>query len=130
VIGSDAVQVKTVMTAAERVQSGHRKASSALERAPLELTGQITGPSVAELAGERQRNKIPLSFSTANPELVQQPAKRHERDALGTPPTPETPERYRRETPARSSSRFAHQSARISNHNRVGWPFTMYRAAL
>ncbi len=32
----------------------------------LVITGQITGPSIAELVGGRQRKAIPLSFSVAN----------------------------------------------------------------
>lgn len=69
IIGQDPVQVEVLMTRAEAVIVGHNEAKAALECALLDLTGQITGLSVAELVGGRQREAIPLSFSVANPDF-------------------------------------------------------------
>ena len=66
VTGADPVQVEPVMARADRALSGHPEAKSALECALLDITGQITGLSIAELVGGRLRESIPLSFSVAN----------------------------------------------------------------
>lgn len=67
VLGQDPVQVEVIMAKAEQLIVGHPEAKSALECALLDLTGQISGLSIAELLGGRQRDEIPMSFSVANP---------------------------------------------------------------
>ncbi|MEM8664738.1 MAG: enolase C-terminal domain-like protein, partial [Pseudomonadota bacterium] len=57
------------MPRAENVVVGHPEATAALECGLLVLAGQIAGLSIAELIGGRQRSKIPLSFSVANPDF-------------------------------------------------------------
>jgi len=70
-IGQDPVQVEKHLAMAERVLVGHSEAKAALESALLDITGQISGLSVSELVGGRQRESIPLSFSVANPNFDQ-----------------------------------------------------------
>jgi len=45
---------------------GHNEAKCALETALLDIAGQISGLSIAELVGGRQRDDIAMSFSVAN----------------------------------------------------------------
>ncbi|MEM7379071.1 MAG: enolase C-terminal domain-like protein, partial [Pseudomonadota bacterium] len=68
-IGQDPVAVERHLTLANRVIVGHPEAKAALEMALLDLTGQITGLSVSELLGGRQRDNIGMSFSVANPDF-------------------------------------------------------------
>jgi len=68
-IGQDPVQVGVHLHRAGAVLTGHREAKAALECALLDITGQISGLSIAELVGGRQRGEIPLSFSVANPDF-------------------------------------------------------------
>jgi len=69
VIGRDPLQVEPIMAAADRALVGHPEAKAALECALLDLTGQIAGLPIAELVGGRHRDRIPLSFSVANPDF-------------------------------------------------------------
>ena len=69
VVGQDPVQVEPLMATAERALVGHPEAKAALECALLDLTGQITGLPIAELVGGRHRDRVPLSFSVANPDF-------------------------------------------------------------
>lgn len=68
-IGQDPVQVEVLMSMAERVIVGHPEAKAALECALLDITGQISGLSIAELVGGAHRTEIPMSFSIANPDF-------------------------------------------------------------
>ncbi|MEM6985393.1 MAG: enolase C-terminal domain-like protein [Pseudomonadota bacterium] len=68
-IGRDPVQVEVHMNQANKVIVGHPEAKAALEMALLDLTGQITGLSVSELVGGRQRETLGMSFSVANPDF-------------------------------------------------------------
>ncbi|MGI9436796.1 MAG: enolase C-terminal domain-like protein, partial [Geminicoccaceae bacterium] len=68
-IGRDPVQVEPLLTRANQVIVGHNEAKAAMETALLDITGQISGLAIAELVGGRQREKIPMSFSVANPEF-------------------------------------------------------------
>ncbi len=69
VLGSDPVNVECLMASAEARLVGHSEAKAALECALLDLTGQISGLSLAELVGGVCRREIPLSFSVANPDF-------------------------------------------------------------
>jgi muconate cycloisomerase len=68
-IGQDPVQVEKHLSMASKVIVGHNEAKAALETALLDITGQVSGLSVSELVGGRQRDAIPLSFSVANPDF-------------------------------------------------------------
>jgi muconate cycloisomerase len=68
-IGQDPVQVEKHLNTAAKVIVGHNEAKAALETALLDITGQISGLSISELVGGRQRDAIPLSFSVANPDF-------------------------------------------------------------
>ncbi len=68
-IGGDPVQVDVHMNRADKTLVGHNEAKAALETALLDITGQIAGLPIAELAGGRHRNEIPMSFSIANPDF-------------------------------------------------------------
>ena len=68
-IGQDPILVEKHLNMAEKVIVGCSEAKAALEVALLDITGQISGLSVSELVGGRHRDKIPLSFSVANPDF-------------------------------------------------------------
>ena len=68
-IGADPVQVEVHLNRANKVLVGHNEAKAALETALLDITGQITGLTIAELVGGRQRDEMAMSFSIANPEF-------------------------------------------------------------
>ncbi|MGI9391762.1 MAG: enolase C-terminal domain-like protein [Boseongicola sp.] len=67
--GADPVQVEAIMAQAEQVLVGHPEAKAALECALLDLAGQISNLSIAEMVGGRCRDSVPLSFSVANPDF-------------------------------------------------------------
>lgn len=69
VVGRDPTLVEPILAEAERALVGHPEAKSALECALLDITGQIAGLPIAELLGGRHRDKMPLSFSVANPDF-------------------------------------------------------------
>ena len=68
-IGQNPLQVEKHLNTAAKVVVGHSEAKAALETALLDITGQISGLSISELVGGRQREVIPLSFSVANPDF-------------------------------------------------------------
>ena len=68
-LGADPVQTECIMQRAEETLVAHPEAKAALACALLDLTGQITGLSLAEVLGGRCREAIPLSFSVANPDF-------------------------------------------------------------
>jgi muconate cycloisomerase len=67
--GQDPVQVEKHLNMAAKVIVGHNEAKAALETALLDITGQLSGLSIAELVGGRQRETIPMSFSVATPDF-------------------------------------------------------------
>ena len=69
VIGRDPFLVEPILTEADRVIVGHPEAKAALECALLDLCGQIAGQPLVELLGGRHRDRIPISFSVANPDF-------------------------------------------------------------
>ena len=68
-IGQDPVQVERHMSMADKIVVGHPEAKAALEMALLDITGQISGLSIAELVGGRMRDHMGMSFSIANPDF-------------------------------------------------------------
>ena len=69
VLGEDPVQVTRLMHVADSVLVGNPEAKAALECALLDLSGQIAGLSIAEMAGGISRKEVGLSFSVANPDF-------------------------------------------------------------
>ncbi len=63
------MQVEKHLTMADKIIVGHHEAKAALETAPLDITGQISGLSISELVGGCQRETIAMSFSVANPDF-------------------------------------------------------------
>ena len=70
-IDQDPVQVESHLTMAGNVLVGHNEAKCALETALLDITGQISGLSMTELVGGRQRDDMAMSFSVANADFDQ-----------------------------------------------------------
>src|SRR5690606_38077376 len=68
-LGQDPLQVEVLMSKAGKVLVGHNEAKAALETALLDIAGQVSGLSIAELVGGRHREAIPMSFSVANPDF-------------------------------------------------------------
>ena len=68
-LGADPVQVEKHLVTADAVVVGCPEAKAALETALLDIVGQMTGLSIAELAGARHRSTVPMSFSVANPDF-------------------------------------------------------------
>ena len=68
-IGADPVQVEKHLKTANRIVVGCPEAKAALETALLDVVGQMTGLSIAELVGGRHRDTVPVSFSVANPDF-------------------------------------------------------------
>lgn len=69
VLGIEASRISQVMAAADHALVGHPEAKAALETALLDVCGKAAGLPVAELLGGRCRDRIPLSFSVANPDF-------------------------------------------------------------
>ncbi|MGI9334655.1 MAG: enolase C-terminal domain-like protein [Gammaproteobacteria bacterium] len=65
-LGADPVQVEKHLEMADRVLVGCPETKAALETALLDIVGQMTGLSIAELVGARHRDTVPMSFSVAN----------------------------------------------------------------
>ena len=68
-IGADPIQVEKHLVTADAVVVGCPEAKAALETALLDIVGQMTGLSIAELVGARHRATVPMSFSVANPDF-------------------------------------------------------------
>lgn len=68
-LGQNPIQVEKLLQIACKVLVGHNEAKCALETALLDITGQISGLSISELVGGRQRDEIAMSFSVANREF-------------------------------------------------------------
>jgi len=70
VLGQNATRIADVMAKAQSVLVDHPEAKAALETALFDICGKAAGAPVAELLGGRCRDRIPLSFSVANPEFA------------------------------------------------------------
>lgn len=69
VIGARLDQIRSLLDAMDRALVGHREAKAAVEMALFDALGKATGLSVATLLGGRVRDRIPLSFSIADPDF-------------------------------------------------------------
>ncbi|MBI0432700.1 enolase C-terminal domain-like protein [Roseomonas sp. KE0001] len=70
ILGADARRPRALMAMMDRALTGHPESKVAVEMALLDILGQSTGLSVADLLGGRVRDTIPLSFSIADPDFA------------------------------------------------------------
>lgn len=70
VLGKPVRRVRALMAELDRALVGHGEAKVAVETAMLDIVGKATGLSVADLLGGRVRDRIPLSFSIADPDFA------------------------------------------------------------
>ena len=68
-LGQNPLLVEKHLAMADQVVVNCSEAKAALETALLDIVGQISGLSISELIGGRQRDSIPMSFSVANPDF-------------------------------------------------------------
>ena len=69
IIGEDPRRITRIMGIADKTLVGCEEAKAALETALLDIVGKLSGLSVSDLLGGRCRDRIPLSFSVANPDF-------------------------------------------------------------
>jgi muconate cycloisomerase len=69
IIGKPVRRVRALMAGLDKALVGHMEAKAAIEMAMLDIVGKGAGLSVAELLGGRVRDRIPLSFSIADPDF-------------------------------------------------------------
>ncbi len=69
VIGQPINHIRALTMRMDRRMVGHEEAKLAVETAAFDALGQASGMSVAELLGGRVRERIPLSFSIADPDF-------------------------------------------------------------
>ena len=63
-------RVRALMAELDKALVGHMEAKAAIEMAMLDIVGKGAGLSVADLLGGRVRDRIPLSFSIADPDFA------------------------------------------------------------
>lgn len=69
VLGAPLREIRALTLRMDRVLVGHGEAKLAVETAMFDILGKLTGMSVADLLGGRVRDRIPLSFSIADPDF-------------------------------------------------------------
>lgn len=69
IIGWPLSNIRGLMMAMDKRIVGHGEAKLAIEMAMFDIVGKRAGLSVAELLGGRVRDRIPLSFSIADPDF-------------------------------------------------------------
>lgn len=67
--GQQLADIPKIMAACDRAAVGHPEAKAALEIALYDLVGKVAGLPVYQLLGGRAQDRIPFSFSLANPDL-------------------------------------------------------------
>lgn len=75
VMGRSPFDAGALMEQADRIIVGHPEAKAALETALLDISGRALGLPVHRLLGGARRDRVPLSFSIANPDFQQDLAK-------------------------------------------------------
>lgn len=70
IIGAPVREIRKLTMAMDRAIVGHGEAKLAAETAMFDILGKLTGLSVADLLGGRVRDRIPLSFSIADPDFA------------------------------------------------------------
>lgn len=78
VIGWPLSNIRGLTQAMDRVLVGHQEAKLAVEMAMFDILGKRSGLSVAELLGGRVRDRIPLSFSIADPDFAADLERMHQ----------------------------------------------------
>ena len=68
--GKPVRRVRSLMAELDKALVGHMEAKAAIEMAMLDIVGKGAGLSVADLLGGRVRDRIPLSFSIADPDFA------------------------------------------------------------
>lgn len=74
-VGGDPFAAEVHLAAAEKSVVHCSEAKAAMETALLDIMGKALGVSVSELLGGRHRERVPLSFSIANPDFDEDFAK-------------------------------------------------------
>ncbi|WP_342360817.1 enolase C-terminal domain-like protein [Terrarubrum flagellatum] len=70
ILGKPVKRVRALMAELDRAIVGHGEAKVAVEMAMLDIVGKSSRLSVADLLGGRVRDRIPLSFSIADPDFA------------------------------------------------------------
>jgi len=70
IIGKPVRRIRALMAELDKALVGHMEAKAAIEMAMLDIVGKGAGLSVADLLGGRVRDRIPLSFSIADPDFA------------------------------------------------------------
>lgn len=83
ILGRSARHVRALSADLDRALTGHTDAKAAVEMALFDILGHAAGLSVAELLGGRVRDRIPLSFSIADPDFDADLARMHAMTAEG-----------------------------------------------
>lgn len=83
ILGRSARGVRALAADLDRALTGHTDAKAAVEMALFDILGHAAGLSVAELLGGRVRDRIPLSFSIADPDFDADLVRMHAMTAEG-----------------------------------------------
>ncbi len=83
ILGRSARGVRALAADLDRALTGHTDAKAAVEMALFDILGHASGLPVAELLGGRVRDRIPLSFSIADPDFDADLARMHAMAAQG-----------------------------------------------
>ncbi|PIK72472.1 enolase C-terminal domain-like protein [Methylobacterium frigidaeris] len=83
ILGRSARSVRALAADLDRALTGHTDAKAAVEMALFDILGRAAGLPVAELLGGRVRDRIPLSFSVADPDFDADLARMHAMTAEG-----------------------------------------------
>jgi len=71
IVGQDIAALPKIMAACDRAAVGHSEAKAAVEISLYDLVGKSSGLPVYQLLGGKAQDRIPFSFSLANPDLDQ-----------------------------------------------------------
>jgi muconate cycloisomerase len=70
ILGKPVRRIRSLAAELDKALVGHSEAKVAVEMAMLDIVGKGVGLSVADLLGGRVRDRIPLSFSIADPDFA------------------------------------------------------------
>ena len=69
VVGADPRRIQSIMAACDRALYDNFEAKAAVEMALFDICGKLAGLPVSDLLGGAVRDRIPMSFSIANPDI-------------------------------------------------------------